>query len=95
MITEATALDLAKEIAAFLKEKHGATMVLLFGSRAKGTSTPESDIDIYFEGVPRERALKAVGQCIYIFGEDGIDYRPDCFCEPHFRKRVLAHGKPL
>ena len=53
MITEATALDLAKEIAAFLKEKHGATMVLLFGSRAKGTSTPESDIDIYFEGVPR------------------------------------------
>jgi len=49
MITEATALDLAKEIAAFLKEKHGATMVLLFGSRAKGTSTPESDIDIYFE----------------------------------------------
>ena len=55
MITEATALDLAKEIAAFLKEKHGATMVLLFGSRAKGTSTPDSDIDIYFEGVPRER----------------------------------------
>jgi predicted nucleotidyltransferase len=95
MIIEATALDLAKEIAAFLKEKHGATMVLLFGSRAKGTSTSESDIDIYFEGVPRERALKAVGQCIYTFGEDGIDYRPDCFCEPHFRKRVLAHGKPL
>ena len=42
-----------------------------------------------------ERALKAVGQCIYAFGENGIDYRPDCFCEPHFRKRVLAHGKPL
>ena len=95
MSTDATALDLAKEIAAFLKEKHGATKVLLFGSRAKGTATPESDIDIYFEGVPRERALRAVGQCIYTFGEDGIDYRPDCFCEPHFRRRVLAHGKLL
>jgi predicted nucleotidyltransferase len=95
MITETTALDLAHEIAAFLKAKHGATRVLLFGSRAKGTASPESDIDIYFEGVPRDRALKAVGQCIYAFGEAGIDYRPDCFCEPHFRKRVLAHGKLL
>jgi predicted nucleotidyltransferase len=95
MRIEAEALELAKEIATFLKGKHGATKVLLYGSRSKGTATPESDIDIYFEGVPRERALKAVGQCIYTFGEDGIDYRPDCFCEPNFRRRVLAHGKPL
>jgi hypothetical protein len=36
-----------------------------------------------------------VGQCIYNFGEKGIDYLPDCFCEAHFRKRALAHGKPL
>jgi len=95
MRTEDEALELAKEIAAFLKEKHGATRVLLFGSRAKGTSTLESDIDIYFEGVPRERALRAVGQCIYNFGEDGIDYRPDCLCEAEFRKRILAHATPL
>jgi hypothetical protein len=56
--------------------------VLLFGSRAKGRFTPESDIDIYFEGVPKDRALEAIGACISLFGEESIDYRPDCFCAP-------------
>ena len=94
-MTYASALELANAIAAFLKEKHGATKVLLIGSRAKGTAAPDSDIDIYFEGLSRKEALRAVGQCIYNVGEKGIDYLPDCFCEAHFRKRALAHGKPL
>jgi predicted nucleotidyltransferase len=93
--TPDTALSLARDVADLLKRKFGATRVLLFGSRAKGRYTPESDIDIYFEGVPEDRALEAVGACISLFGEKSIDYRPDCFCTPHFKSRVLAEGKPL
>jgi len=52
-MTYASALELANAIAAFRKEKHGATKVLLIGSRAKGTAAPDSDIDIYFEGLSR------------------------------------------
>lgn len=90
-----TALSLAIEIADFLKKKYGASRVLLFGSRAKERFTPDSDIDIYFEGVSPDTALRAVGDCISLFGEESIDYRPDCFCTPYFKSRVLAEGKPL
>ena len=93
--TPDAALSMAHDIASLLKGKYGATRVLLFGSRAKERFTPESDIDIYFEGVSQDLALRAVGECIRRFGEESIDYRPDCFCTPYFKKRVLAEGKPL
>jgi predicted nucleotidyltransferase len=93
--TPDAALSLAKEIADFLKEKYGASRILLFGSRATGKFTSESDIDIYFEGVPADTALRAVGDCISHFGEESIEYRPDCFCTPYFKSRILAEGKPL
>ena len=93
--TPDAALSRATEIADFLKEKYGASRVLLFGSRAKERFIPDSDIDIYFEGVPADTALRAVGDCISCFGEESIDYRPDCFCTPYFKSRALAEGKPL
>ena len=42
----------AKKVANYLRRKHGATTVILFGSalRSEDFSPNRSDIDIYFEG---------------------------------------------
>ena len=41
-----------------LCQEHGAGRVVLFGSRAKGTALPESDIDIAVSGVQDVEALR-------------------------------------
>jgi len=59
---ESDALTTAKEIACFLKTKHGATRVVLFGSLAEGFFKDRSDIDLqpasFCEAAFRQRVLK-------------------------------------
>lgn len=38
--------------------QHGARRVILFGSRARGTNLPKSDIDLAIEGCPHPEALE-------------------------------------
>lgn len=45
-----------REIGEFAK-RHGARRVLLFGSRARGTNQPKSDIDLAVEGCSDFNAL--------------------------------------
>jgi predicted nucleotidyltransferase len=93
---ETNALATAKEIASFLKTKYGATRVVLFGSLAAGFfKADRSDIDIYFEGVPRNRIFAAVGHCMELFRKTKIDLKPAPFCEETFRHRVLEEGIAL
>jgi len=55
----AAALALAKA-AALLREQHGATRVLLYGSTAHGLwFTNESDIDLAVEGITADRFWRA------------------------------------
>jgi predicted nucleotidyltransferase len=89
---ESDALTTAKEIARFLKTKHGATRVVLFGSLAEGFFKDRSDIDIYFEGVPGNRIFAAVGHCLELFRKANIDLQPASFREAAFRQRVLKEG---
>ena len=46
------AIERVYEQIAELGEKYGARRVLLFGSRARGTNLPKSDIDLAVEGCP-------------------------------------------
>lgn len=48
-----------------IAEREGAQRVILFGSRARGTNLPKSDIDIAVEGCPHPEAF-----------EDAVQKRP-------------------
>lgn len=48
--------DVYQQIAQFAREA-GARRVILFGSRARGTNRPKSDIDLAIEGCPDFYAL--------------------------------------
>ena len=85
----------AKKVAHFLKEKYGATRVMLFGSLAKGFFEKDSDIDIYFEGISKDRILDASGDYFEVFRQYEIDLIPDAFCPESVRKRIIQEGIPL
>lgn len=83
-------MELAKTVADYLRDRFGATRVLLFGSLARGYSSPGfSDIDIYFEGVPRAKVDEVTGRLMCHFSAYDIDFWPDARCEPAFRDEVL------
>jgi predicted nucleotidyltransferase len=59
-------LDVAKKCANFLKEKYGATKVVLFGSLLNHEKmTPHSDIDLAVWGLPEQDYFKAVADLDY------------------------------
>lgn len=43
---------------ASMAQRHGARRIILFGSRARGTNLPKSDIDLAIEGCPHPEALE-------------------------------------
>jgi predicted nucleotidyltransferase len=67
-----------------------------FGSLARGISAPGySDIDIYFEGIPRARVDEVTGRLMCRFAKYEIDFWPEARCNPEFRERVLQTAIPL
>ena len=89
------AICVAKEVANYLRERHGATRVLLFGSLASGQYRAGSDIDIYFEGVPARLADVATGRAMVAFAHVPLDLWPAERCAPFFRSEAVATGMPL
>jgi predicted nucleotidyltransferase len=89
---ESKAMTIAKKVASFLKKEYGATRVMLFGSLAKGFFEKDSDIDIYFEGIPNKRILDASGHCFEVFRQHDIDLIPDAFCHDQLRRKILKEG---
>ena len=89
-------LELAKTVAQYLRAHFWATRVLLFGSLAAGRFVPGwSDIDIYFEGVPRAKVDEVTGRLMCRFSEYDIDFWPEARCEPEFRARLMREAIPL
>jgi predicted nucleotidyltransferase len=79
-------------VADYLCREYGAIKVLLFGSAvADNYVTGHSDIDIYFEGVPKDCELWVLGD---VLGKVpyAIDYRPAGLCRKEFRDEVLRDG---
>lgn len=104
VMPKSEAREIAKAVAERLRAVHRATRVVLFGSSADedGVYDPKaSDIDIYFEGVPRESCLRAAADCLFEFGEfdrngrKRMDILAEPFCTDEMRHHIFSTGTPL
>lgn len=90
------AISLASEVAAYLKDQHGATRVLLFGSTISGTFLPQhSDIDLYVEGLPYDREFEITGETLCKFPAMHLDLMPAGHAPDYLRKEIEATGVVL
>ncbi len=90
------ALMLARKAAALLKEKFGATEVILFGSLARrGSFTLYSDIDLAARGIHSDDYLTAMDTVLHMDAEFKIDLVDPAFCSPAMRAEIEKEGKSL
>lgn len=89
-------VEIAGRIDKCLKEQ-GATRVLFFGSLVDGDFDPKySDIDVYFEGVPREKCNAVWMETLSRFSSQSLDiWWPDGGCRPELLKHIQKTGVPL
>jgi uncharacterized protein len=77
--------------------EHGATSVRVFGSRARGDSTPDSDLDLLVRLDPKRSLLDLIA--IQQDLEDLLGCKVDVVTEnglsPYIRERILAEALPL
>lgn len=59
--------------AQMLAERFGVTRVVLFGSRARGSSRPGSDVDLAVEGLPDSRYIEALRALETELGPEAVD----------------------
>ena len=74
--------------------RYGANQVILYGSMARGTYRPDSDVDLCVEGLPRKNFFRALAECLM------ASHRPLSIVDfesshGYFRERILAEGKIL
>lgn len=77
--------------------RHGATNVRVFGSVARGTAGPESDLDLLVDVGPEPSAWFPAGLMVDLQDLLGvkIDVVPADELHPVIRDRVLAEARPL
>jgi predicted nucleotidyltransferase len=75
-----------------LAEDFGATRVLLFGSLARGTAGPTSDVDLLVDGLPLERLIEAAARADRLLAEANADLVPADRARPEVLTRALAEG---
>lgn len=90
------ALSVAKKAARLLREKFGATEVILFGSLARrGDFSLHSDIDLAERGIPPENYLEAMDTVLHLDREFKIDLIEIATCLPAMLAEIEKDGKPL
>lgn len=90
------AFAIAREAADLLKQRYGATRVILFGSLAHGAwFTPRSDIDLYSEGIPIDDFFEAEGAVQGIDRGFKVDLVEPNECSPELRRRIEREGIEL
>lgn len=70
----------------------GVTRVVLFGSIARGTARPESDVDLLVEGLPIERLIEATVRADRLLAEASAELVPAERVRPEVLTRALAEG---
>ncbi|WP_249018665.1 nucleotidyltransferase family protein [Conexibacter sp. S30A1] len=77
--------------------KHGARNVRVFGSAARGTTGPKSDVDLLVEMEPGRSMLDFVGLWQQL--EDLLGFNVDLVSEgrisPHLREQILSEAVAL
>ncbi len=80
-----------------LAAAHGARKVRVFGSAARGTATPTSDIDLLVDMEPGRSQLDliALWQDLEDLLERKVDLVTDGGLSPYLRERIEAEAQPL
>lgn len=91
---ERVAWDEVQCIAQALRDRFGATRVIVFGSLVRGRFSDRSDLDIAFEGIAAERFFAALAMANGLSAR-AVDLKPLESLSPYFRERVLATGREL
>ena len=90
------AWEVARKAATILKERFGATWVLVFGSLAHGAwFTPRSDIDLCVDGIPVEKFFHAEAEVEALTSEFKVDLIDPRECSPELLKQVEEEGVKL
>lgn len=80
------------QVARMLAEDFGVTRVLLFGSLARGTAGPRSDVDLLVHGLPLERLIAATVRADRLLAEASVDLVPAERVRSEVLTRALAEG---
>ena len=80
------------QVVRLLAEDFGITRVLLFGSLARGTAGPTSDVDLLVDGLPLERLIEATARADRSLAEANADLVPADRVRPEVLTRALAEG---
>lgn len=90
-------LERYRQMVRRLAEENGATDVRVFGSFARGTERPDSDLDLLIKLKPGGSLLDLVGMKLAI--EDVLQRKVDVVTErslsPYIREQILQEAVPL
>ncbi len=90
------AWEVACKAATILKERFGATRVLVFGSLAHGAwFTPRSDIDLLADGIPVEKFFHAEADVEAVTTGYKVDLVDSRECSPELLEQVEEEGVEL
>lgn len=80
-----------------ITSKNGALNVRLFGSMAKGTATPSSDIDLLVDLAPGRDLFDLIGMKQEIEALTGlrVDIVTERSLSKHLREKILHEARPL
>jgi uncharacterized protein len=78
-----------------LVEQLGARRVLLFGSLARGSAGPESDVDLWVEGLPEGAYLEGVSLARHSIAAAEVDLVRAEWARGSVRERALREGVVL
>ena len=96
-MTVQDAVEAHREEILRIAARHGATNVRVFGSVARGTAGPESDLDLLIDVGPKTSSWFPGGLLMDL--EELLGYHVDITTErglhPVIRDRVLAEARPL
>jgi predicted nucleotidyltransferase len=89
-------IEKAKEAAAMLKERYGATRVILFGSLAhKEWFHERTDVDLAVEGLRDEVFYRAWGEADEMIPGRRMDIVGIASAKPSIREAIQRHGVEL
>lgn len=92
----ARAMRVAKSAAALLRDRFGATKVMVFGSLvSKREFTPWSDIDLAAWGIPAERYFAAVAAVTGVSAEFKVDLVDPETCRSSVVDSIQTYGMDL
>ncbi|NEP20343.1 MAG: nucleotidyltransferase domain-containing protein, partial [Leptolyngbya sp. SIO4C1] len=85
-------LDLT--MAGSVLSRYGANQIILYGSMARGTYRPDSDIDLCVEGLPSKFFFRALAECL-MASHRSLSIVDFDNSHGYFRERILTEGKIL